>query len=113
MPERQYGEDKEDRDVHFPPLSHRIKHHCVPEQGLFDFRPRQAEQLEMLALPLQVAAIPGLRRVDWYIDGRQVSSTAADRYSWPLARGAHEVYSRIWDAAPDPHVTEAIRFYVH
>lgn len=68
---------------------------------------------EFEALPLQVAPIPGLRRVDWYVDGRQVSTTAADRYSWPLARGAHEVYSRIWDTAPDPHVTEAIRFYVH
>ncbi len=83
-----------------------------PTAGLHVARdPRIPAQFE--ALPLQVAPSPGLRRVDWYIDGREVSSTASDRYSWPLARGAHEVYSRIWDAAPEPHVTEAIRFYVH
>jgi penicillin-binding protein 1C len=74
--------------------------------------PRIPPQFE--ALPMQVAAVSGLRRVDWYIDGRQVSSTAGEKYAWPLARGAHEVYSRIWDdTARDPHLTEAIRFYVH
>jgi penicillin-binding protein 1C len=74
--------------------------------------PRIPPELE--ALPMQIAAVPGLRRVDWYIDGRQVSSTPAGRYAWPLERGNHAVYTRIWDDTEDsPHETELMRFQVH
>jgi penicillin-binding protein 1C len=74
--------------------------------------PRIPAELE--ALPMQVAAVPGLQRVDWYIDGKQVSSTTVAHYAWPLARGSHEVYTKIWDdAASEPHETEPVRFQVH
>jgi penicillin-binding protein 1C len=74
--------------------------------------PRIPSELE--ALPMQVAPVPGLRRVDWYVDGQQVSSTTVGRYAWPLVRGRHAVYTRIWDDARDaPHVTELVRFQVH
>jgi penicillin-binding protein 1C len=73
--------------------------------------PRIPPELE--ALPMQIAAVPGLRRVDWYIDGQQVSSTQAGRYAWPLKRGNHAAYTRIWDDAPDaPHETDLVRFQV-
>ena len=74
--------------------------------------PRIPPELE--ALPMQVAAVPGLRRVDWYIDGKQVSSTTVAHYAWPLVRGSHEPYTRIWDdAASGPHETTLVRFQVH
>jgi penicillin-binding protein 1C len=74
--------------------------------------PRIPAELE--ALPMQVAAVPGLHRVDWYIDGKQVSSTTVAHYAWPLARGSHEVYTKIWDdAANEPHATALVRFQVH
>jgi hypothetical protein len=45
---------------------------------------------------------------------RHAPSTAIGRYAWPLTRGSHEVYTRIWDDAPDgPHETELVRFQVH
>jgi penicillin-binding protein 1C len=69
---------------------------------------------EFEALPMQVAPVPGLRRIDWVVDGRQMTSTTVNRYAWPLIRGTHEVYTRIWDGSSnDPHVTGVVRFYVH
>ena len=84
-----------------------------PTAGLHVARdPRIPKEFE--ALPMQVAPVPGLRRVAWYVDGLEVSSTAADSYAWPLAPGAHEVYSRIWDGPNhDAHATDVVRFYVH
>jgi membrane carboxypeptidase/penicillin-binding protein PbpC len=64
--------------------------------------------------PPEPAPVPGMRRVAWYVDGRQVSSTTVDSYAWPLVPGAHEVYSRIWDEPThDAHMTDVVRFYVH
>ena len=69
---------------------------------------------EFQALPMQVAPVAGLRRVDWFVDGRQVTSTPANSYAWPLVRGTHEVYTRIWDSrSSEPHVTGVVRFHVH
>ena len=72
--------------------------------------PRIPPELE--ALPMQIAKVPGLRRVDWFVDGEQVSSTTEDRFAWPLMGGTHEVFTRIWDSAELPHQTEAVRFQV-
>jgi penicillin-binding protein 1C len=72
--------------------------------------PRIPAELE--ALPMQIAVVPGLKRVDWFIDGKLVSSTSADRYAWPLSSGGHEVYTEIWDSASQPHRTEAVHFQV-
>jgi penicillin-binding protein 1C len=84
-----------------------------PTVGLLVARdPRIPSELE--ALPMQVAPVAGLSRVDWYVDGEQVSSTTVARYAWPLVRGRHAVYTRIWDGAADAaHVTEPVRFQVH
>jgi penicillin-binding protein 1C len=83
-----------------------------PTVGLSVARdPRIPSELE--ALPMQIAAVPGLKRVDWIVDGKQVSSTAAEQFAWPLISGKHEVYSRIWDSAPKPHETDLVRFQVH
>ena len=74
--------------------------------------PRIPAQFE--ALPMQVAAVPGLHRVDWYIDGKLAASTPGTHYAWPLQRGTHTVQAQIWtDAAADAQGTEDIRFYVH
>jgi penicillin-binding protein 1C len=68
---------------------------------------------EFEALPMTIAAVPGLRRVDWYVDGREVGTTGGGTYAWPLSRGSHEVWSRIWDRqSAAPHATEVIRFRV-
>jgi penicillin-binding protein 1C len=65
---------------------------------------------EFEALPMQIAAVSGLWRVDWYVDGELAESTTDTRYSWPLQRGTHSVRARIM--ALDAHDTEDIRFYV-
>lgn len=72
--------------------------------------PRIPAELE--ALPMQIAAVPGLKRVDWFIDGTQVSSTSIDRFAWPLLTGTHQVYGKIWDVAAQPHDTPAVHFQV-
>jgi penicillin-binding protein 1C len=84
-----------------------------PTAGLHVARdPRIPKEFE--ALPMQVAPVPAMRRVAWYVDGREVSNTSVDRYAWPLEPGAHEVYSRIWAGqTQDAHRTDTVRFYVH
>ncbi len=74
--------------------------------------PRIPSELE--ALPMQIAPVPGLQRVDWYVDGRLSSSTARASYPWPLQQGVHTVQAKIWLlSSADPHDTDAIRFYVN
>lgn len=69
---------------------------------------------EFEALPMRIAAVPGLRHVDWYVDGKLAASTMDARFAWPLRRGTHSVQAQIWtDSAGGAHGTEDIRFYVH
>jgi penicillin-binding protein 1C len=68
---------------------------------------------EFEALPMQIAAVPGFHRVDWYIDGKLTASTTDTHYPWPLQRGAHSVKALIWtETAAVAQATEDIRFYV-
>ena len=67
---------------------------------------------EFQALPMQVAAVPELERVDWYVDGRLAASTREPRYSWPLRAGAHTVKAQLWTGPAGVHQTDEIRFYV-
>jgi penicillin-binding protein 1C len=68
---------------------------------------------EFEALPMQIAAVPGFHRVDWYVDGKLAASTTETHYPWPLQRGTHSVKALVWtDAAPGAHATDDIRFYV-
>jgi hypothetical protein len=66
---------------------------------------------------MQIAAVPGLQRVDWYVDGKLAASTRDASYPWPLQRGTHSVHAQVWtNIAHDTdniHDTESIRFYVH
>jgi penicillin-binding protein 1C len=69
---------------------------------------------EFEALPMQIAPVPDLRRVDWYVDGKLTSSTTRPSYPWPLRHGTHSVVAKIWvGTSPDAHDTEEIRFHVH
>ena len=68
---------------------------------------------EFERLPLEIDPVGGLRRVDWYIDGRLSASTTSPSYAWPLRAGAHAVRAMVWLASSsDAHVTEEIRFHV-
>jgi hypothetical protein len=68
---------------------------------------------EFEALPMQIAPVPGLHRVDWYVDGTLTASTADTRYPWPLQHGTHSVNALVWtDTAAGAHATDDIRFYV-
>ncbi|MDB6101526.1 MAG: glycosyl transferase [Gammaproteobacteria bacterium] len=69
---------------------------------------------EFEALPMQIAPVPGLHRVDWYVDGKLASSTPRPSYPWPLQRGTHSVHAKVWaQTSSDAHDTEEIRFYVN
>ncbi|MDB6161172.1 MAG: glycosyl transferase [Gammaproteobacteria bacterium] len=69
---------------------------------------------EFEALPMQIAPVQGLHRVDWYVDGRLASSTARPSYPWPLQHGTHSVHARVWvQASSDAHDADEIRFYVN
>jgi hypothetical protein len=70
--------------------------------------PRIPAELE--ALPMEIAPVRDLRRVDWYVDGKLAATTVDTRYPWLLQRGTHNLRATIWtDAA---HDTEDIRFHV-
>jgi penicillin-binding protein 1C len=93
-----------------PPIEYRLTQPTAGLQVAHD--PRIPAEFE--ALPMQIASVSGLERVEWIVDGRQVISTTSNTYAWPLVRGTHEVYSRIWDdSSADPHLTPVVRFYVH
>jgi penicillin-binding protein 1C len=69
---------------------------------------------EFEALPMQIAAVPGLHRVDWYVDGKLAASTTDTHYRWPLRHGTHSVKAQVWtDTATGAHASDDIRFYVH
>jgi penicillin-binding protein 1C len=67
---------------------------------------------EFEALPMEVAQVTGLSRVDWYVDGKLASSTTRTSYPWPLQQGTHTVRAKVWTSA-DAHDTDEIRFYVN
>jgi penicillin-binding protein 1C len=66
---------------------------------------------EFEALPMAVAPVPGLERVDWYVDGKLAANTSGVNYAWPLLRGTHSVHARIWTHA-EGHDTAEIRYHV-
>ena len=69
---------------------------------------------EFEALPMQIAAVTGLQRVDWYVDGKLAASTTDTHFPWPLQRGTHSVKAQVWtDSATGAQHTDDIRFYVH
>jgi penicillin-binding protein 1C len=88
-------------------------HLLQPTAGLLVAHdPRIPSELE--ALPMQIAPVTGLRRVDWYVDGKLASSTTRPSYPWPLQHGTHLVRAEIWTGTSgDAHDTEEIRFHVN
>ncbi|HEY4970094.1 MAG TPA: transglycosylase domain-containing protein [Steroidobacteraceae bacterium] len=68
---------------------------------------------EFEALPMQIAAVPGLSKVDWYVDGKLAAHTTDAHYPWPLERGTHSVKALVWtEDGGGAHSTDDIRFYV-
>jgi penicillin-binding protein 1C len=68
---------------------------------------------EFEALPMQIAAVPGLSKVDWYVDGKLAAHTTDAHYPWPLERGTHSVKALVWtENDGGAHGTDDIRFYV-
>jgi penicillin-binding protein 1C len=67
---------------------------------------------EFEALPMQIAPVAGLQRVEWYVDGKLASSTTRPSYPWPLQHGTHSVHAKVWTSA-DAHDTDEIRFHVN
>jgi penicillin-binding protein 1C len=68
---------------------------------------------EFEALPMQIAAVPGLSKVDWYVDGKLAAHTTDAHYPWPLERGTHNVKALVWtENGGGAHNTDDIRFYV-
>ena len=73
--------------------------------------PRIPDELE--AFTMSIAAVPGLREVEWHIDGSLVSRTRSAKLTWPLVPGPHEVYAQVLAGDSDEaHATEKVRFYV-
>jgi penicillin-binding protein 1C len=72
--------------------------------------PRIPQEFE--ALPMQVAPVSSLQRVEWYVDGKLAASTTGRSYTWPLQHGAHTVHARMWTGA-ESHNTDEIRFHVN
>jgi penicillin-binding protein 1C len=66
--------------------------------------------VEFEALPMEIGPTPHVRKVDWYVDGRLAASTQTGRYPWPLQRGTHDIYAKIWTEAA--HDTDLVRFHV-
>jgi penicillin-binding protein 1C len=85
----------------------------LPTPGLqVAIDPRIPDEFE--ALPMEVTPAAGLSAVDWYVDGQLATTTAGPRYDWPLAKGTHEVYTRVHlGVGAEPRATETVRFYVH
>ncbi len=61
---------------------------------------------------MQIAPVPGLDRVAWYVDGTMAESTPGTAYSWPLQHGTHRVHAQIW-VGTESHDTDEIRFHVN
>ena len=66
---------------------------------------------EFEALPMEVASVPALRQVEWYIDGKLAANTTGTSYPWPLQHGAHTVHARLW-VGSESHDTDEVRFHV-
>ena len=63
---------------------------------------------------MQIAPVPGLRRVDWYVDGKLASSTIGSSYPWPLQHGTHSVHAKVWaDTGAEAADSEEVRFHVN
>lgn len=69
---------------------------------------------EFEALPMQIAPVAELQRVEWYVDGTLTSTTDRTSYPWPLQHGTHTVHARVWQSSSaDAHDTDEIRFNVN
>jgi penicillin-binding protein 1C len=73
--------------------------------------PRIPQEFE--ALPMQIAPVSGLQRVEWYVDGALAAGTTGTSYPWPLQKGTHSVHARVWVVGDEGHDTDEIRFHVN
>ncbi len=85
-----------------------------PTNGLqMALDPRLPDELEVLSFKLSTSTDP--KRVDWLVNDRLVARTLHGRneYQWPLAKGKHTAYARVWMTSTDtPVSTPRVRFVV-
>jgi penicillin-binding protein 1C len=91
------------------PLAYRI---VEPTPGLQLARdPRIPDELE--AFTMSIAPVPGLREVEWHIDGAAVARTRSGTLTWHLVPGPHEVFAQIrFGDSEKLHTTAPVRFHV-
>lgn len=73
--------------------------------------PRIPDDLEAFEFMLEGSG--RVHRIEWYIDGVKAHAGASSTYVWPLRRGEHTTWARVWrhpDAAAS--LTPAVRFTV-
>ncbi len=85
-----------------------------PQDGLMlALDPRVPDALESYRFSLDAATVDDATRVEWWLDGRLVASTAGPSWDWPVAQGEHAVRARVWRrSAADPVETAAVGFAV-
>lgn len=83
-----------------------------PSNGLLlAMDPRIPDDLE--AFEFRLAGVEEARRVEWYVDGRQMHTGEDDAYLWRLERGHHTAWAKIWPRAGNvARVTPRVNFLV-
>ena len=85
-----------------------------PSPGLhLAMDPRIPDPLEVFEFALEATPDPG--EVEWIVDGEPAAlrRSAANRWEWPLSRGAHRVRARVrFREAGDPIETREVAFFV-
>lgn len=83
-----------------------------PSNGLMlAMDPRIPDELEAFEFLLE--GFEDIRLVEWYVDGRAVHSGGTRAYLWPLTRGDHVAWAKVWrHRGEDAFVTPAVAFSV-
>jgi len=74
--------------------------------------PRIPDEKEML--PFELEHDDGYERIEWIVDGKTVArKKPGNAYVWPLQRGKHSVYARLWRSGDSRALqTRTVSFYV-
>jgi len=74
--------------------------------------PRIPDEKEVLPFELENDA--GFERIEWVVDGKTAARTKPGKaYVWPLRRGQHSVYARLWSRGESrARQTRTVSFYV-
>jgi penicillin-binding protein 1C len=83
-----------------------------PSNGLMlAMDPRIPDDLEAFEFLLE--GFEDARHIEWYVDGRAVHSGRTGVYLWPLTRGDHVAWAKVWRHPDDgAYLTPAVTFSV-